>query len=268
MFGPSGGAVNLFEPRALSGYRGPLHPVARGTGTRERPAMRLDVVVLALVVLSRAFPQETPASIQASSLVGTIALIGAAERVAQQAETVVWIPGLGGAGGTVPAQLTMESREKRFAPHVVAVPRGGMVAFPNADPIYHNVFSMSPGNAFDLGLYRKGAARSVLFRKAGLVRVYCNIHPEMTGYVMVIDGSAFAVTGRDGGYRIASIPPGRHTVRAWNEVGGEISAVLDFAPGRATTWDLSLDGSNYRPLPHKNKRGQDYPPATQDVDRY
>jgi hypothetical protein len=161
----------------------------------------------------------------------------------------------------------MTSRGKRFDPHVVAIGKGATVAFPNVDRIYHNVFSLSPGNAFDLGLFRKGAERSVKFANPGLVSIYCNIHPEMAGFVFVVDG-AFALTGEDGGYRITDIPPGRHGVRVWSERGGEASTELEFVAGRATTWETSLDGSSFRPLRHKNKLGKDYPPATQDVDRY
>jgi plastocyanin len=202
----------------------------------------------------------------AGELAGRIEVTGPSGDRQEPAGIVVWIPGV-----PVPeagrASAAMSSRDKRFDPHVLAVPRGSTVAFPNADPVYHNVFSLSPEHAFDLGLYRKGATRSVLFKKPGVVSVYCNIHPEMAGYVVVVDG-AFALTGEDGVYRIAGVPAGRHLVRVWSETGGETSATLDFADGRTTRWELSLDGSRYRVRPHKNKHGKDYPPATHDVDRY
>jgi hypothetical protein len=148
------------------------------------------------------------------------------------------------------------------------VPAGTRVKFPNVDSIYHNAFSLSPGNPFDLGLYRKGASRSVSFKKPGLVRVYCNIHPEMAAYVMVVDGDAHALVSPDGAFRIAGIPAGRHTAYVWNELAGEKSAVLEFHPGAATRWNVTLDATQYRPILHKNKFGKDYPPVGKDANRY
>lgn len=209
-------------------------------------------------------PQPEPAR---AELAGRITLIPPAGQKAGPGGTVIWLPGLQGAPAAATA-ATIASSNKRFEPHVLAVPRGTRVGFPNIDPIYHNAFSLSPGNPFDLGLYRKGASRSVMLNAAGLVRVYCNIHPEMAAYVMVVDGGAYAVVGDDGAYRIRGIPPGRHAVQLWNEMAGEKSATLDFEAGRASDWSLTLDGSQYRRAAHKNKHGKDYPPATKDADRY
>jgi hypothetical protein len=243
-----------------------------GAGTGESLSLGLSPTILSLVMgaallagSGAPMPQE-PAAGAAAELTGTVTVTGPPGRPVQQGGSVVWIPGVDGSRARGP--YDMVSREKRFDPHVLAVPRHTTVSFPNADSIYHNVFSLSPGNAFDLGLYRKGAARSVVFANPGLVRVYCNIHPEMTAYVVVVEGSALAVTAADGSYAIAGVPPGRHTVRVWSEVAGETSAVVDFVGGGAARWDVTLDGTRYRPLPHANKHGKAYPPATKDVDRY
>jgi plastocyanin len=180
--------------------------------------------------------------------------------------TVVWVEtGRDEAEAPPPAIV---SREKRFAPHVVAVRKGGSVAFPNVDPIFHNAFSRTPGSEFDLGLYRRGARRSARMNATGLVRVYCNIHPEMAAYVMVVDRAAHAVSGADGAFLVRGIPPGSRAVRLWNEKGGQQETTLTFRSGARQRLDVVLDASAYRPLPHKNKFGQDYPPVTQDVDRY
>jgi plastocyanin len=244
---------------------------ASGTGNALRPSLGLSLVVALVAASALEGRPGAPVSQQPGGpgdLVGTIAVAGPPGRPVPQGGSVVWIPGISVGSAAAPAERAMVSRDKRFDPHVLAVPREATVSFPNADPIYHNVFSLSPGNAFDLGLYRKGAARSVVFRNPGLVRVYCNIHPDMTAYVVVVDGSAYAVTDADGAYRIGAVPPGRHTVRVWNEIGGETSAMIDFAAGRPAKWDPSLDGTRYRVLPHANKHGKAYPPATRDVDRY
>jgi len=182
------------------------------------------------------------------------------------AGAVVWVPGV--AAPAPVAAPTLASKDKRFDPHVVVVPRRATVVFPNLDKIFHNVFSRSPGNEFDLGLYRGGKSRGFQFATAGLVRIYCNIHSEMAAYVMVLDGAAFAVVDAEGRFHIAGLPDGRREVRVWHERAGEISQTADLGPGRAAALDLVLEASAYSDQPHKNKYGEDYPPATQDADRY
>jgi hypothetical protein len=162
----------------------------------------------------------------------------------------------------------MASKEKRFEPHVIAVPAGTTVRFPNLDRIFHNAFSQTPGSVFDLGLYRNGASRQAKFDAPGLVRVYCNIHAQMAGYVMVVDSGAFAVTDARGAYRIAGVPDGPRTVRAWHEMAGETTAAVDVPAGGAAELNLQLDASAYRPTAHRNKYGEPYPPANRDADRY
>jgi plastocyanin len=179
---------------------------------------------------------------------------------------VVWVPGV--AWSPPAGAPTLASKEKRFDPHVVVVPRRSTVVFPNLDKIFHNVFSRTPGNEFDLGLYRAGKSREFQFTAPGLVRIYCNIHSEMAAYVMVLDGAAFAVADEQGRFRIGGLPEGRREVRVWHEKAGETSATVEVGAGRTANLDLVLDASAYRDEPHKNKYGEDYPPATHDADRY
>ena len=178
---------------------------------------------------------------------------------------VVWVEG---AGTDETAAPTIISKDKRFAPRVVAVRKGGSVAFPNMDGIFHNAFSRTPGNQFDLGLYRRGESRSARLSSPGLVRVYCNIHPEMAAYVMVVDRAVHAVTGADGTFVVRGIPAGQRVVRVWHERGGQQESTLAFRAGARQQFDAVLDASAYRLLPHKNKYGKDYAPATKDGDRY
>jgi len=162
----------------------------------------------------------------------------------------------------------MVSERKTFMPRVVAVPVGMPVSFPNADPIFHNVFSVSGANHFDLGLYRSGRSKDRAFASPGLVRVYCNIHPQMVGYVRVVDSSFAAVTGPGGAFSFDGVPAGDRVVRAWCEAGGETSAVVHVRARQASPAVLTLDVSAFKPQPHKNKYGQDYPPPPADEDRY
>ncbi len=155
---------------------------------------------------------------------GQVTLLSNGAARADASNAVVWLEGVrlpAEASGTSPApEPQMKSDQKRFLPRVVVVSRSRSVNFPNADPIYHNVFSVSGGNRFDLGLYRSGASKRKEFLEAGLVRVYCNIHPQMVGFVMVVDSDFAAVTGKDGKFRLEGVPPGDWTLKAWHEESG------------------------------------------------
>ena len=117
---------------------------------------------------------------------GKVALVKGGAPLPDASQVVVWIEGAkipNAPTGVVRAE--MKSERKSFQPRVIAVPRDAAVDFPNVDPIFHNVFSVSPGNRFDLGLYRSGTSKPNVFHDTGLVRVYCNIHPQMVGFVLV-----------------------------------------------------------------------------------
>jgi plastocyanin len=111
----------------------------------------------------------------------------------------------------------MDQRGERFVPHVLAITTGTIVDFPNSDQIYHNVFSLSKTRPFDLGRYAAGNSRPVRFDRAGIVRVFCDIHSHMNAYILVFNHPFFAMTDADGRYRIENVPPGTYGVIAWNE---------------------------------------------------
>jgi plastocyanin len=164
-----------------------------------------------------------------------------------------------------PAKAAIVMRGKSFTPHVVVVPVGGTVEFPDEDPILHNVFSVSGENRFDLQLYKKPKTATKTFEHPGVVRVYCNIHPQMSAVVLVRDSPFFARAGADGSFSIEGVPAGRHTVKAWYERAPEEAVAEVTVPetGEARV-ELRLDASKYRQVQHKNKFGEDY---TSD-DRY
>jgi len=119
-----------------------------------------------------------------------------------------------------------------FMPRVVSVPAGGTVDFPNQDPIYHNVFSVSTTRRFDLGKYPKGQSRSVTFPKAGVVNVYCDIHSDMAAFVLVAPNRAFTQPGADGSFAMPDVPPGRYTLRVWHPDFGAFEREVDLPDDR------------------------------------
>lgn len=199
----------------------------------------------------------------------TVSVLTPEKQTVPGAGAVVWVvdPSAARAAASA-AKPKIASRSKRFDPHVAVVPAGGTVQFPNLDGIYHNVFSLSEKARFDLGLYRNGASRAMTFESPGLARIYCNIHPQMAAVLVVIDGAIWAQALEDGTAVLAGVPPGRATVRAWDEKGGDFTGSVDVPAAGAATLAIALDGSEWRETGHKNKYGKDYPPPDDDGNRY
>lgn len=111
----------------------------------------------------------------------------------------------------------MDQKELRFVPHVLPIMAGTTVDFPNSDPVSHNVFSISETKRFNLGLYGRGMKRSIRFDQPGIVELLCNVHMEMSGFIVVLKNPYFAKTAADGSFHIPGVPAGRHRLRCWNE---------------------------------------------------
>src|SRR5262245_49923541 len=194
----------------------------------------------------------------AATLSGTVAI---AERDGGRGDptgAVVWIQGAPGAQPT-PRRLSIPMQRKAFAPALAYVPVRSTVSFPNADPILHNVFSVSGGNRFDLGLYGKGAGREVVLKEPGVVRIYCNVHPQMEAVVVVTPGPWAARVGADGSFLIEDAPQGLYEVFVWDERGGSVSRQVDLPGGNETvSLEFRLDASSYRRSPHLDKSGRPY----------
>lgn len=110
----------------------------------------------------------------------------------------------------------MAQKDQAFVPRVLAVAAGGAVDFPNLDPIFHNVFSVSPVKRFDLGKYPRGHSRRLVFGKTGLVQVYCDIHANMAGYILVLPNHAFARPDNGGAFTLPDLPPGSYALDVWH----------------------------------------------------
>lgn len=139
-----------------------------------------------------------------------------------------------------PVRASIRQEHETFVPRVVAVPIGSTVDFPNDDPIYHNVFSLSRPRTFNLGRYPQGQTRQVRFDKPGVVKVFCEIHSHMSATVMVFDHPWFAVPGDDGRFSLPAVAPGDREITAWHERLGDTTLRVRVEPGRDAVADFVL----------------------------
>jgi len=160
-------------------------------------------------------------------------------------------------------KYTLLQKNKEFLPHLLVVPVGSVVQFPNADPFFHNVFSLFNGRRFDLGLYEAGSTREVTFGKEGVSYIFCNIHPEMSAVVIALSTPYYAVAEPHGLLRMHDVPPGDYQLQVW--VQGEDAADLKALSRRVSVSANHLDLGVIRlshplhaPAPHTNKYGKPY----------
>jgi plastocyanin len=130
--------------------------------------------------------------------------------------------------------------DRRFVPDMVVVPVGSSVSFPNMDPIFHNIYSLSKPKSFDLGSYDKGETRKVAFSKPGIVEIYCHLHPNMAATVVVTPNRWYARPDSNGQYRIPNVPPGQYTVVAWHKTGGFFRKTVVIGDGRDVAADFFI----------------------------
>ncbi len=134
--------------------------------------------------------------------------------------------------------VVMDQRDEQFQPRALPVMVGGTVDFLNSDSFYHNVFSLSTPRKFDLGRYRQGNSRSVTFTKPGLVKLFCEIHPQMIGYILVTETPWFTSASATGEYELRDVPPGDYTVRVWHE---GLAEPEDLRPVRVGREPMNVD---------------------------
>jgi plastocyanin len=139
-----------------------------------------------------------------------------------------------------PMRMAIRQRDETFTPRVVAVTVGSEVEFPNDDPIYHNVFSLSRVKNFNLGRYPRGETRRVRFERAGVVKVFCEIHSHMSATVVVFDHPWFTVPNEAGQYELTGMPAGERQITAWHERLGDTTVNVRVEPGRTLQTDFVL----------------------------
>jgi len=166
---------------------------------------------------------------------------GPADMLGELRRVVVYLEGPArpaDAGKAVVAR--MDQKNRRFEPEVIAIPAGASVAFPNSDPIFHNVFSFSKARRFDLGNYGSGETRVVSFPEPGVVQLHCHLHPNMSGAILVTPNRWHAQPGSDGMYVLRDVPPGRHTVTAWHKSAGWFRRQIQLPAGGTVVVDFDI----------------------------
>ena len=163
--------------------------------------------------------------------------------VTEFANVIIFLDSVPGAGDTAvgaSTPLKIEQLGETFVPHVLPVLVGSTVQFPNADPVFHNVFSLSSARSFDLGRYPKGDSKSVRFDRPGTVQVFCHIHSDMSAVVLVLSNRFFTVPAAPGQYAIDGVPAGEYRLVAWHERIKPIVRHVRVQAGETTVLDLNV----------------------------
>ena len=167
---------------------------------------------------------------------------GTRSAIIQQLPAVVYLRGRIGAPPPPDyvANPEMTQRDSAFAPAAVALTVGGTVSFPNRDPFFHNVFSSSGTKRFDLGRYREGESKDVVFDKPGIVEVFCEVHDQMRGAIVVTENPFHAVVSEDGAFRIDGVPPGEYVLVAWHAEHDELERTVTVTEGEDSRIEVEL----------------------------
>ncbi len=219
---------------------------------RTRPAALAFVLVATVLTLGLA----QPAAVQ----VGLAGQVTTRTRDGgSPATSVVYAEPIGGAAPRLrAATATMAQKNKSFAPRVMGIPVGTTVTFPNEDAIFHNAFSLSASQPFDLGLYRGGASKDRVFSQPSVYNVFCNIHPQMVAFVVVAPTPWVTTTGADGAWRL-DVPEGRYRVTAISERAAPVSVEVQVAGNATSSVRITLDESAFVQAPRTDKFGKPYP---------
>lgn len=183
---------------------------------------------------------------------------------------VIWLKPLRDdrAHPVAPGRFTLVQKNKTFTPHLLVVPVGSSVAFPNTDPFFHNVFSLFDGKRFDLGLYEAGSTRSVLFSREGVSYIFCNIHSEMSAVVLTLSTPFYSTADLKGDFRIGNVPEGDYDLYVWIE--GQRQNALDKQTRRIHVTGERIDLGEIHSdqpdqEPHRNKFGRPYDADTNPI---
>jgi plastocyanin len=217
------------------------------------------------------------ASAQETTLSGRIKVLESSPKTepSHEENVVVWLSPIGAHTLTKPFpdhSLRLTQHNKSFEPHLLVVPVGAVVQFPNQDPFFHNVFSLFEGKRFDLGLYEAGTTRNVSFDRPGVSYIFCNIHAEMSAVVIALDTPYFGISNPKGEVVIPQVPAGRYTLRVWYETAlpetlNAMTREIRVTENSSTLGVLEIPAAPAASA-HKNKYGMDYEPPTPNSPAY
>jgi plastocyanin len=227
-----------------------------------------QTILAALLVLSE--------SLYAGAVAGRVKITNSSDSAVTKKSdfsgVAVWLSPVGEVIHPPLKRAVMLQKNKMFTPHVLAIGAGSTVDFPNEDPIFHNAFSNFNGQVFDVSLYPPGTSRAVRFSRAGVVRVFCNIHPTMSAVIVVVDSPYFTTTSRDGSFSFPNVPSGEYELHLFHErATTETLSKLErwvSVKAKLDIGEIELSETGYLPGPHKNKYGNDYPPHSGDSSHY
>jgi plastocyanin len=220
-----------------------------------RPTLAL---VAATCVITAAVPsagRAVPAYGRITGVVHLVALGGTALRsgaypsrtvnrktpdAAEIANVVVFVKDAPSEANVPVTRASISQHDEAFVPRVTAVTRGSIVEFPNYDPYFHNVFSLSRGATFDLGRFRRGEKRERPFAQGGVIKVYCHIHSEMSATIMVFDHHLYTTPSASGEFAIDAVPAGTYQLSAWHERIGETTKPIKVVAGESASVEFSL----------------------------
>lgn len=195
----------------------------------------------------------------------------------QSSNVLIWLTPTGSTKPLQPpvpsmAHPRLTQHNKSFSPHLLVVPVGSLVEFPNRDPFFHNVFSLFEGKRFDLGLYEAGTTRNVRFDKPGISYIFCNIHAEMSAVVVALATPYYGISNKAGEILIPHVPAGRYTLRVWYETAlpealDSMTHEISISEDRSSLGVFRIPAASLPPQ-HKNKYGKDYEPPTPDNPAY
>jgi hypothetical protein len=204
-------------------------------------------------------------TVDASLQVHMIRLGKSVDQIAGSTGVVVWLTPLSptiGDSRPKPGHYRLLQKDKTFTPHLLVIPTGSTVDFPNLDPFYHNVFSLFNGKRFDLGLYESGSSRTVHFDHDGVSYIFCNIHPEMSAVIVTLSTPYFGVSAADGSITLHAVPSATYEMHVWAEGSNAVdlnalSRRVIVAPSQKDLGIVDVTVDSHLPA-HKNKFGEDY----------
>jgi hypothetical protein len=228
----------------------------------------LCVVVLASRVMS---PQSSASESDAGEV--RLHIVPSESGKSRAVPAVIWLEAQTGTPAlpfSPHKQYTLLQKNRMFVPHLQVIPVNAVVQFPNADPFFHNVFSLFDGKRFDLGLYEAGSTKSVTFSREGVSYIFCNIHPEMSAVVIALSTPLYAIDDVSNSFTLRSVPPGYYRLHIWIE--GVQPSFLDqqtrrvhITSGIVDLGQIAAPISRNGIMSHANKFGKPYTPDPQSI---